>query len=201
MAEKGVRLITLTWNNDNAAASSITADYDRGLTAFGKESLTEALKLGITLDVSHASLASADQIFELSVKHGRSVMASHSNAFSICPVSRNLSDRQIRDILALNGVIGLNLYQNFLSVGEKPSRWDVLRHVEYFLEQGCENALCFGCDMDGAELPEDLHDLSSIPSLREFLADYYDGKILDQLFFQNAYHFAERAFGSSAENL
>ena len=128
-------------------------------------------------------------------------MASHSNAFDLCPVSRNLQRSQIRDILSLGAVIGINLYVHFLSSTHTASREDVLRHVEYFLEQGCEDALCFGSDMDGAELPADIPNLGAIPALRNFLSDYYDESILNKLFYKNAYHFAERNFSASAENL
>jgi membrane dipeptidase len=129
------------------------------------------------------------------------VIASHSNAYEICPVSRNLHPHQINAVLSLGGVIGLNLYRRFLSDGDSPSRQDVLRHTEYFLEHGCEDALCFGCDMDGADLPDDLGDLSAIPSLREFLSRYYSEEILNKLFFKNAYSFAADHLTSSAKNL
>jgi membrane dipeptidase len=61
--------------------------------------------------------------------------------------------------------------------------------MEYFLEQGSEDALCFGCDMDGATMPSDLPCLSEIPSLREYLARYYPEHLLDKIFFENAYRF------------
>ena len=195
----GFRILTPLWAGETCIGGS--HDTSAGLTPFGKDALREALDMGMILDVSHASVQSAEEIFDLAAKKGRPVIASHSNAFEICSVSRNLHPHQISAILSLGGVIGLNLYRHFLSVKETPSREDVLRHVEYFLEKGCENALCFGCDMDGADLPDDLPDLAAILSLREYLSRYYSEEILDRLFFKNAYHFAERNLTPAAKNL
>lgn len=197
--DMGFRFITPLWAGETCIGGS--HDTDAGLTAFGKEVLQEAAAMGMILDISHASQKSADDLFEIAAKQNRPVIASHSNAHEICGVLRNLHPQQIRDILSLDGLIGLNLYRRFLSERDEPSREDVLRHIEYFLEQGCENILCFGCDMDGAELPKDLQDISAIPSLREYLSSYYSEKILNQIFFQNAYHFVERNLNSSAKNL
>ncbi len=196
---QGFRLLSPLWSGKSCIGGS--HDTDAGLTPFGTDVAKEALTLGMVLDVSHASLQSADQIFDLAAARNRTVIASHSNAYEVCPVSRNLHPHQISAILSLDGVIGLNLYRNFLSQRAEPSREDVLRHAEYFLERGCENALCFGCDMDGADLPADLPDLSAIPSLREFLSRYYSEEILDKLFFKNAYSFAEQNLTPSAKNL
>ena len=195
----GFRILTPLWAGETCIGGS--HDTSAGLTPFGQDALRVAIDMGMIPDVSHASLRSADQIFDLAAKKGRSVIASHSNAYEICGVSRNLHPHQIDAILSLGGVIGLNLYCNFLSHKDNASREDVLRHVEYFLEHGCENALCFGCDMDGADLPKDIPNLAAIPSLREYLSRYYSEDILTRLFYKNAYHFAERSLSPSAKNL
>ncbi len=197
--QQGFRILTPLWSGESCVGGS--HDTNTGLTSFGTDVTKEALDLGMILDVSHASLQSADQIFDLAAARSRPVIASHSNAYEICSVSRNLRADQIDAVLSLGGVIGLNLYRRFLTDKDDPSRQDVLRHTEYFLEHGCEDVLCFGCDMDGADLPDDLGDLSAIPSLRKFLSRYYSEEILNKLFFKNAYYFAERNFTSSAKNL
>lgn len=186
----GFRILTPLWGGESCMGGS--HDTKRGLTDFGRHAIRDAISLGMIADVSHASLHSADEIFEIASNQGRPVMASHSNAYDICPVSRNLRRNQIRDLLDLGGIIGLNLHRPFLSNQKEATREDVLRHTEYFLEQGCEVALCFGCDMDGATMPADLPDLRAIPSLREYLSSYYSDELLDKLFFKNAHHFATR---------
>jgi membrane dipeptidase len=186
----GFRILTPLWGGETCIGGS--HDTDKGLTDFGRHAIRDAVSLGMIADISHASLRSADEILEIASREGRPAIASHSNAYDICPASRNLRRDQIRDLLALSGIIGLNLHRPFLSNQKSATREDVLRHMEYFLEQGCEDALCFGCDMDGATMPTDLPDLSAIPSLREYLSNYYSDALLDKLFFRNAHQFATR---------
>lgn len=186
----GFRILTPLWGGETCMGGS--HDTKMGLTDFGRHAIKDAVSLGMIADISHASIRSADEIFEIASGEERPVIASHSNAYDLCPVSRNLRRGQIRDLLALNGLIGLNFHRPFLSSQASPTREDVLRHMEYFLEQGCEDALCFGCDMDGATMPLDLPDLTAIPSLREYLSRYYSDNLLDKFFFKNAHHFAMR---------
>jgi len=186
----GFRILTPLWGGETCMGGS--HNTKTGLSDFGKHAIKDAVSLGMIADISHASLRSADEIFEIASAQGRPVIASHSNAYDVCPVSRNLHRNQIRDLLSLNGIVGLNLHRPFLSDQKTATREDVLKHAEYFLEQGCEDALSFGCDMDGATMPPDLPDLTAIPSLREYLSGYYSETLLDKLFFKNAYSFARK---------
>lgn len=193
----GFRIMTPLWSGVTCMGGS--HNTSAGLSDFGKEAISLAVQKGMLPDISHASDASAEEILLIAEQHGRPVIASHSNARAICPVSRNLTKQQIHSILRLGGVIGLNLYTAFLSDQHKATKEDVLRHVEYFLEQGAEHALCLGCDMDGAALPEDIPNLAALPDLADFLLQYYSGQTVQNIFYQNAYQFAERALPPSAE--
>ncbi len=187
----GVRILTPLW----AGATCIGGSHDTnaGLTDFGKQALQKALALGMILDISHASVPSADEIFELSAAQNRPVIASHSNAADICPVSRNLSRRQIQKILSSGGVIGLNLYTNFLKKDGKAHISDLLPHIEYFLEQGAERALCLGGDWDGATLPPEIQTVGDLDSLADLLLSRnYSETFIRNLFFENAYSFAKK---------
>lgn len=187
--QEGIRILTPLWKGLTCIGGS--HDTDEGLTDFGKAALERACDLGMILDISHASERSASEIFEIAERYHRPVIASHSNAFTVCPVSRNLRDRQIKRILACDGVIGLNLHTAFLRTDRIPSVRDVLPHVEHFLEMGAEDALCLGCDMDGCDLPPDLPDLASLPVLaEELLKRNYPESLIQKIFFQNATRFA-----------
>ncbi|MBR2721861.1 MAG: membrane dipeptidase [Clostridia bacterium] len=189
--EMGFRLITPLWRGLTCIGGS--HDTDQGLTAFGKAALTRALRLGMILDVSHASVESAADIFELSGAERRPVIASHSNAYEICPVSRNLRKDQIQSILDSDGIIGLNFCQDFLRLGGNARVADVFPHVDYFLEQGASHALCLGGDMDGCELPSDLPTLSALALLAEqMLSHNYSEALVKAIFFENAYAFSRK---------
>lgn len=55
MYEQGVRLASFCWNDENALATGVKGDTQRGLTAMGKEALDEMVKLNMVIDVSHAN--------------------------------------------------------------------------------------------------------------------------------------------------
>lgn len=187
----GVRVLTPLWAKETCMGGS--HDTGAGLTAFGRSAIERAISLGMIADISHASVKSADEIFGLAAAQKRPVIASHSNAAEICPVSRNLSREQIKNILASGGVIGLNLYTAFMKKDGNAAIADLLPHIEYFLEQGAENALCIGGDWDGADLPPELKTIQDISKLAELLLSRnYSETFVQKLFFENAYSFAKK---------
>lgn len=193
LADLGVRTVIPMWCGETCMGGS--HDTTRGLTEFGKRACARMLEKEMLLDISHASEATSQEIFELSAMYGKPVIASHSNAHAICPVSRNLRDWQIDAILASGGIIGINLYRAFLSEDGHATLETILAHIEYFLSRGAENAIALGCDMDGADLPDDIPDLSYLWRLAEHMANKgYSQALIDALFFNNAYHFAEKNF-------
>jgi membrane dipeptidase len=113
---RGVRYMTLTWNNTHAwadAAKEETLQGTRhgGLTAFGERVVRRMNQLGMIVDLSHAAESTFWHVLRVSEAP---VMASHSNARALSPHYRNLTDAQIRALAARGGVIGVNFYNSFL---------------------------------------------------------------------------------------
>lgn len=115
---RGVRYLTLTWNNSNPWATSAMDETRRGdslphkgLTEFGKEVVRRMNQLGMLVDVSHVGEQTFWDVIATTTKP---VIASHSNAYTLCPVFRNLKDDQIRAIGTNGGVIHLNFYSGFV---------------------------------------------------------------------------------------
>ena len=184
----GVHIMTPLWRGVTCIGGS--HDTDEGLTAFGRRALCDASRRGMILDVSHASEASAHEIFDISAAEGRPAIASHSNAYQVCRVSRNLRDWQIDRIVRDGGLIGLNFYGAFLCEEKTPSIKAVLSHVDYFLSRGAEDALALGGDMDGCDLPYDMRGLASLPYLAELMQRHgYGDALIRKIFFENANHF------------
>lgn len=187
----GIRIITPLWADTSCIGGAHNVNL--GLTDFGKAALGKALELGIILDISHASIASAEDMLELAALHKAPIIASHSNAYSVCPVSRNLRDGQVQSILDRKGLIGLNFYKHFLRADGGAKIADILRHAEHFLSLGARDALCLGGDMDGCELPKELPSLSSLDALANaMLAHNYTEDLVRAIFFENAYRFAQK---------
>lgn len=111
-AEKGVRYMTLTWMNSNDwADGSGGENLHFGLTDFGCQVVREMERLGILVDVSHASDATFWDVLEIATKP---VIASHSSTDAFQEHHRNLNDQQLRAIAANGGVVGINFYPAYV---------------------------------------------------------------------------------------
>ncbi len=114
----GARYITLTHNGNNDIADSTNPrDGEEGehggLSDFGREVVGEMNRLGIFIDVSHASRETTMQAIELS---DAPIMASHSGASGLADVSRNLSDEQLIAMAEKGGIIQIVALGSFLQV-------------------------------------------------------------------------------------
>ncbi len=107
--DRGVRYITLchSFHNDVCDSSSDPAEPEHhGLSSFGEQVVAEMNRLGMMIDVSHAS----DESFFDVVKLSKSpVIASHSSVRSVCKHDRNMSDEMIRALAKNGGVIQICL--------------------------------------------------------------------------------------------
>ncbi len=107
--ELGVRSVNIVWNNKNKFAGGAKSN-EQGLTKLGEELVEKLIKTNIAIDLSHANEKSFYDILEVCKKYEQYspiIFASHSNCKSIYNISRNLTDNQIKEIVKLNGVIGL----------------------------------------------------------------------------------------------
>ncbi len=148
---KGVRLITLTWNYENCIGSPNSRNAEimaKGLTAFGRETVERMNELGMAVDVSHLS----DGGFYDCIKYSDSpIVASHSNARTLCAHPRNLTDEMLRTLGENGGVAGLNFYSAFLTNGGIADVSDIARHASYMISRAGEEAVALGTDLDGFE--------------------------------------------------
>lgn len=156
--EKGVRIMTLCWNYDNEICGGIE-NNNCGITPFGKIVVEEMNKIGMLIDVSHASEQSFWDVIEASEKP---IAATHSNAKKICGHKRNLTDEQISAIIKNGGCIGINFYSDFISENECQIS-HLLSHIEHILSLGGENNIGIGSDFDGMNhLPQGVNGVEDI---------------------------------------
>ena len=174
--DMGIRLMTLTWNYKNCVGTGVMdSKLGGGLTSFGKDAVREMEKLGIIVDVSHLC---DEGFYDVEKITQKPFAASHSNARTICPHKRNLKDNQIRIIADRGGIIGLNLYSDFLNSTGKASVDDVMRHVDYMLKICGEDHIALGCDFDGIDCtPTGLEDVTRLGTLFDRIEKEY-GQII-----------------------
>ncbi len=110
----GVRMIQLTSHSTTNAYVDAHADEQRrgGLTDHGRRIVAEMNRLGIIIDVSHASDAAQLQVIEAS---RAPVVGSHHGLRHFNDLPRNLSDQVLRAMAAGGGLMGMHSYAPFLS--------------------------------------------------------------------------------------
>lgn len=147
---EGIRLMTLTWNYENCLGYPNSRDstvMNRGLKAFGLETVERMNALGMLVDVSHLS----DGGFWDCIRASRApVVASHSNARALCGVPRNLTDDMLRALAEKGGVAGLNFYPVFLrEEASQVTVQDIARHAAHMIDAAGEELPAIGTDFDG----------------------------------------------------
>ena len=115
---RGVRYMTLTWNNSTSWASSAkdeaagtVPNAKKGLNDFGKQIVKRMNQLGMMVDISHVGEQTFWDVINTTAKP---VIASHSSVYAICPVPRNLKDDQIKAVAKNGGVIDINFFSGFI---------------------------------------------------------------------------------------
>ncbi|MGN1318787.1 MAG: dipeptidase [Lachnospirales bacterium] len=184
--EKGIRLMTLTWNYTNKIGHGALSGCNEGLSEFGKKVIKQMNKLNMIIDVSHLNEKGFYDVYNLSEKP---FIASHSNAYSICRHKRNLTKEQIKIIADCGGIIGLNLYPVFVD-GDKGTTLAILRHIDYMLNITEGTSLALGCDFDGISYCcEDLSDVGYMDFLYNKISEEFSKEIADSIFYDNMNEF------------
>ncbi len=187
--EKGVRILTLTWNAQNEIASGAFCE-NGGLTSFGKTVIKKMEKLKMVIDVSHLN---RESFFDVAENTTLPFIASHSNPDIVetnAGRKRNLTDEQIEIIKERNGLIGLNFYKEFLDVDNKTGVDALKVHLDYLLNKGCESIIALGSDFDGCDLSDGITGLESMDSVyNSLINDGFSKTLIDNMFCYNAERF------------
>lgn len=140
----GVRHVSLTWNESNKLATGVDGDKESGLTDLGKRALEKLEDLNMIIDLSHANEKTFWDIINATSKP---VIASHSNARSLCDHKRNLTDKQIRAIGHRGGFVGVNIHKNFVSADEDFQTIDrFIDHIDHLVKLLGIDQVVFGFD-------------------------------------------------------
>ena len=164
--ELGVRIISpcwsrTTWAADGARFLPIGGYEGTGLTEQGRELVKCCENKGILLDVSHCNLKSFWDISRIATKP---FVATHSNAYAVSPVDRNLEDDQIRFLAEKGGTMGLNgastiaRYQDPKQAGMP----DLIEHLLHEKQVGGIGCVAIGLDQ-GNHLNQYVDELRDMP--------------------------------------
>ena len=186
--DKGVRLVTLTWNEENCIGYPNSRDrsvMEQGLKKFGVEVIAFMNEKGMLIDVSHLS----DQGFWDVIRLSKApVLASHSNARSLFEHPRNLTDEMLAALGNCGGVAGLNLYPYFIDKKGVSTMEKLAAHLRYMINRAGEDAVAIGTDFDGFdEGTLEIQHIGEMPRFYEYLKQHgFTEQVLEKIWYKNA---------------
>ena len=161
-ADRGVVYITLCHNGDNDLCDSAKGcNTHQGVSRFGEQVIREMNRLGLMVDLSHASEKSFYDALEISQTP---IVCSHSSCRALCDHPRNLTDEQMRALAKKGGVCQITLYPGFLRTPAPQPKgqsgpgkeavseatiYDALLHLEHAIEVMGIDHVGLGTDFDG----------------------------------------------------
>jgi membrane dipeptidase len=112
--DRGARYMTLVHSSHNQLADSSSARLEpmhNGLSELGKKAVAEMNRLGMMVDLSHASAKSFWDAITISKAP---IIESHSGCKAISPSDRNLDDDQLKALAKNGGVIQIVALASYL---------------------------------------------------------------------------------------
>jgi membrane dipeptidase len=191
--EAGLRSLGLVWSRPNAYGHGVPFEYPAspdtgpGLTDAGRALVRECNRWGVLLDLSHLNERGFWDVAKITEAP---LVATHSNALTFCPATRNLTDRQLDAIRDSDGMVGVNFAVAFLREDGKEEENTpieaIVRHLDHLIERIGIERVGFGSDFDGAKIPRGIGDASGLPKLLGALHDRgYDADELRKLAHEN----------------
>ena len=174
-----------------------TPDIGDGLTDRGVALVKACNALGVVVDCSHLN---EKGFWDVARHSQKPLVATHSNAHTVCPVSRNLTAAQMAAIRDSGGVAGLNFATVFLREDGRRTATTPLdtmtRHLDHMLNKLGPTGVALGSDFAGALVPAGIGDAAGLPNLVSAMrrAGYDDG-LVDAICYRNWQSLLARTIG------
>jgi len=144
---RGIVYITLCHNGDNDICDSARGNHEHnGLSEFGSKVVEEMNRVGLMVDLSHASEKSFYDALNLSKTP---IICSHSSCRTLCDHPRNLTDEQMKVLAHKGGVMQLCLYSGFLRKDGQATILDAIDHLNHMINVMGIDHVGIGSDFDG----------------------------------------------------
>jgi membrane dipeptidase len=206
LAKRGVAMITLThfFNKGIASAANSYPFFPdansswphQGLSGFGRDVIKEMERLGIIVDVIHATETAIKDILKVS---SRPLVASHASARTLGDHPYSLYGEHIQQIASDGGIIGviidpylLSNYSKLHLAEAKATLHDVVRTIRHITKLcGSHKHVGIGSDFAGyISGPTDMSRLSQIGRLRSLLlTEFGNEQVVEDILANNVINF------------
>ena len=179
--KRGVVYMTLCHNGDNDICDSAKGNNEHGgVSGFGVQVINEMNRVGMMVDLSHASEKSFYDALDIS---STPIVCSHSSCRALCDHPRNLTDEQLRTLAKCGGVAQVTFYAGFLRENaSEASVLDAVSHLNHAVDVMGIDHVGIGTDFDGdGGIPGCASASELINFTRRLLADRYNVGDLEKI--------------------
>lgn len=141
-ADKGVKIIQLTYNVRNQLGDGSMMTDNRGLTKFGHEVVERLNTKNTVVDLSHSGEQTCLDAIRASSKP---IAITHTGCRALSDLQRNKTDEELRLLADKGGVMGV-YFMPFLKEDSFPEPQDVIRHIEHAINICGEDHVGIGTD-------------------------------------------------------
>jgi len=142
--DAGVRMMAPVHFFDNKLGGSAHGVSKEGLTDFGKHVIKKMQEKNMIVDIAHSSPKMLDDIFEITTKP---VVSSHTGVQGTCKTVRNLSDKHLKKIADLGGLISIAMFEHATCDSTVVSS---VKAIKYCIDLVGADYVALGSDFDGA---------------------------------------------------
>jgi membrane dipeptidase len=141
--EAGFRMMSPSHFFDTEVGGSAHGRRKHGLTPLGRDVVAEMERLGMLVDLAHASSQTIDDVLDMA--HDP-VVFSHTGVRGTCDTPRNIDDRVLRRTAATGGVIGIGFFEGATCGSGLDA---IVRAIRYCVDRVGAEHVALGSDFDG----------------------------------------------------
>lgn len=161
--DAGFRMMSPSHFFDTDVGGSAHGEKKIGLTPFGRKVIREMERLGMLVDLAHASVKTIEDVLDVATKP---IVFSHTGVKGTCDNQRNVSDELLQRTAAGGGLIGIGFFETATCGTDLAA---VVRAIRYTVERVGAEHVALGSDFDGfVRTPIDA---AGLPALTSGLLD------------------------------
>ncbi|WP_437733334.1 dipeptidase [Sorangium sp. So ce1335] len=155
--DAGFRMMAPSHFFDTEVGGSAHGEQKHGLLPFGRQVIAEMERLGMLVDLAHASPQTIDDVLAVATKP---VVFSHTGVLGTCDSPRNISDAALDRTAAAGGVVGIGFFESATCGADLAS---IVRAIRYTVDRIGVDHVALGSDFDGfVETPIDASQMASL---------------------------------------
>jgi microsomal dipeptidase-like Zn-dependent dipeptidase len=141
--DAGVRMMAPSHFFDTEVGGSAHGEKKIGLTPFGREVIREMERLGMLVDLAHASRRTIDDVLAVA---RQPVVFSHTGVRGTCDSPRNIPDAVLQRTAQNDGLVGIGFFEGATCGSDLGA---IVRAIRYAVNRIGADHVALGSDFDG----------------------------------------------------